>query len=169
MPHKDIANPDGSLNLSKRVQEMVEYAFANPHLTQRAIAQHFDVSEQHISQVFKSKRVLAAYPLMARRRIKSLIPKATKRFEELMDQKDNLKVSYDVVTRVLSNEKVLDGEEINVNLSLKDVPISEIENKLKGFGAVGPIFEAHVLHEDTPSDGKADVTPNTTPNPEPNP
>jgi predicted XRE-type DNA-binding protein len=169
LARKDVVNSDGSLNLTKRTQEIVEYVFANPSLSQKQIAAHFQVRQSYISQIMNSTRVMQAYPILAKRRMRNMVPKAMKRFEELMEQTENLEVSRKVTERALQESKVLDSPEINVNLSLKDVPNDDIVNKLKGFGAVGPIFEAHVLHEDTPSDGKADVTPNSTPNPEPNP
>ncbi len=107
--------------LGPRAKQVVEYVFANPSTSQKLIAKHFGLSEGRVSQIMKSDRVLAAFPLLAKRRIKSMVPKAVERLGELMSQTENLEVSRKVVERVLDTEKVLESQpttQINVFASL---------------------------------------------------
>jgi hypothetical protein len=172
LARKDVLNPDGSLTLTQRTQEILTFAFDNPTLTQKAIAQHFGVRESYISRMMNSDRVLAAYPLLAKRRMKSMVPKAMKRFDELMNQKDNPEVARKVSERVLLEQKVLANDEININFTLKELPDTELAAKLRGFGAVGPTIDAtivpplveHHLDKEVSSDGDSASTPKNTPN-----
>jgi predicted XRE-type DNA-binding protein len=114
---RKLARRTGPKPLTQRMQEIVEYAFNNPTSTQRQIAEHFGVSEQRISHVMKSDRVLAAFPVFAKRRLKAMVPMAVEKLGQLMNQKENLEVSRKVVERVLDTEKVLENHpttQINV-------------------------------------------------------
>jgi hypothetical protein len=73
---KKLSRISNEKPLAKRTQEIVDYAFANPHLSQGDIAIHFSLTKQRISNVMRSERVLALFPLLARRQRKSLMRKA---------------------------------------------------------------------------------------------
>lgn len=171
MARKDVVNPDGSLNLTKRIQEIVEYAFANPSHSQKQMAEHFQVRASYISQIMNSTRVMQAYPLLAKRKRQGLIPKALKVEEDLL-KSDNDEVRRKVVASVYADHKISGNTEINVNLTLKDLSESDIADKLARLGAVGPAVDAsvvlpsiaHHLDKEVSSDEKEDITPNNTPN-----
>lgn len=96
------------IKLSPRIQEIVSFAFQNPNLNYTELSTHFNVSPQRISQIMHNERVLNAFPVLARRRIKSMIPKAINRLDYLMNQSDNMAVSEKVVSKILDSEKVLE-------------------------------------------------------------
>lgn len=57
------------------------------------------------------------YPILARQRIRDMVPMATKRLGELAEQNANLEVSRKVVERVLDTSKVLESEpKVQINI-----------------------------------------------------
>ena len=137
--------------LTPRVYEIVNYAFDHPDLTQKALAQHFGVSEVRISVILRSDKVLAAFPLLARRKIKSLVPKAIKRFGQLMEQNENMEVSRKVSERVLDTEKVLEPETIKVINAVESLTNDELLARIKKSQELGMnVVDAEIV-KDPPS------------------
>lgn len=124
MDNKDISR---EMKLSKRMEEIVLFAFSNPHLNQSELATRFDVSPQRISQIMKSERVLATFPMLAKRAVKSLVPKAISKLEHLMEQKENYAVSAKMVEKVLDTEHVLMPHTQVVLHRLEMLPIEELQ------------------------------------------
>lgn len=114
---------DLEIKLTPRTAEIVGAYIQNPRLTYTELAKQFGVSLPRISQIMRSRRVLEAYPFLAKQRIKSIVPRAAQRFEELMNQTDNLQVAAKVTERILDSEKVLEPVErrIKHELELKSV------------------------------------------------
>jgi hypothetical protein len=112
--------------LTQRTSDIVRYVFDNPSATQKQIAAAFDLSPQRISQILGSQRVLAAFPLIARTRRKSLIPKAVQVERELLDS-ENDEVRRKVVASVYSDHKISESEpQIQVNV-FQSLPESELK------------------------------------------
>src|SRR3954465_3732764 len=95
------------LSIGKRSLEIALYQFNNPGLSQTAVAEAMGVSVQRVNQVLNSDRVLNAFPLLAKRKVRSLVPKAVGRLEELMNQDLNMAVSEKVVSKILDQADVL--------------------------------------------------------------
>jgi DNA-binding transcriptional regulator LsrR (DeoR family) len=117
--------------LGPRAKEIVEYVFAHSDLKQKQIAAHFGISEGRLSNLLRSKRVLECFPILARRRLKSLVPKAMDRMERLLEQTDNLEVSRKVTESVLNHSKVLETQPtVTVNV-ISSMPTSELARLLE--------------------------------------
>lgn len=126
MPDNRLKLKDAETQLSSRMLDVVKYVFEHPTLTQREYAAHFGFSEGRISTILHHPKVLDAYPILARAKIKGMVPKAIKRFNELMEQNNNLVVSEKVTTRVLDSQKVLAPVEIKHTHELGNATIEEL-------------------------------------------
>lgn len=118
--------------LSPRISSIVSYYFANPELSYTQLAKHFDISIQRISQIMSHPKVLESYPLLAKRRIKSLVPKAISRMEYLMKQSVNLQVSEKVVSKILDSEKVLEPVERRIIHEIQMKSVKELQDIIQG-------------------------------------
>jgi plasmid maintenance system antidote protein VapI len=108
-PYKAAINSISDIGLGPRATQILEYVFDHPELSQKEIAKDMGVSPNRISTIMNHKRVIAAFPLLGRKRISNMLPKALSRFSTLMNQNDNLEVSRKVTESVLKNEKVIDN------------------------------------------------------------
>lgn len=141
--------------LTKRMREVLEYAFAHPGASQKEIGTHFGISPQRVSEIFKSKRVLDAFPAIARYKRQMLIPKAVKVEEQLLDS-ENDEVRRKVVERVYTDHKISDpvpNTQINVFQAMPNDQLQRIldVNRLNG----AEIIDATVVEEsNTGTDGQ---------------
>lgn len=119
------------LGLGPMVLKVVECHLLNPNWTQEQIAKECGVSQPRVSSILRHKKVIAAFPILARRKMRSMVPKAVRKFEELMDQTENLEVSRKVTERVLTESKVLDAPEIHVKNSVEVKTTDELQQILK--------------------------------------
>lgn len=120
---KQIALPD---DLGPRARQVIELVFANPKISNKEIAEQLGISGPRVSQIRNHPKFVACFPEMARRKVKSLIPKAMGKVEALLDQTANLEVSRKVMESVLASQKVLENQpttQINVfqNMSVDDL------------------------------------------------
>jgi hypothetical protein len=107
--------------------KVVELRFEHPEWTQRQIAAQLNLKEYRVSEVLRSPRVQARYPILARQRLRNMVPQAVRRMGELMTQTENLEVSRKVTERVLDTEKVLENQpQIQVNV-FQSLPESELK------------------------------------------
>lgn len=125
-------NKDSSIQLSTRIAQVVTYAFANPDLSYTQLGKHFNISIQRISQIMNHPKVLASYPILARRRIKSLVPSAVKRLERLMNQNVNLNVSEKAVSKILDSEKVLEPSVRHIVHEIQTKSVKELQDIIQG-------------------------------------
>ena len=127
MPKHLKLHSTDDIKLGKRTREVVEYAFDNPNLTYTELSKHFGISKARISQIMTHDKVIAAFPVLARRKLGSMVPKAMRRFGQLMEQNDNLEVSRKVVQGVLESKKVLDPEpKTQINI-YQQMPVEELK------------------------------------------
>lgn len=117
---------DALTGLTSRMLEVVNFYFDNPSMTQQELADHFKMSKGRISVILHHPKVLDAYPILARARLKGMVPKAIKRFNQLMAQETNLGVAEKVTTRVLDSQKVLAPLEITHVHELGKATIEEL-------------------------------------------
>lgn len=92
------------------MQEVIEYAFGNPGATQRAIAQHFGVTEQRISAIMKAKRIQENFPLFARQERRNLIRPALAVERELLEKGKNEEVRRKVVASVYADHGISENQ-----------------------------------------------------------
>jgi len=132
------------------MKQVVQAIFDNPSLTQVQIGKMLGISDRRVSQIMKCDRVLAAYPVLARSRVKAMVPDAVKRYGELLKQKDNPEVARKVTERILDTNKVLDAQpQVQVNvfatMPLENV-VARVNTVLKTPAA--PIFDAEIISTD---------------------
>lgn len=136
------------LHLTPRIQQILSYYFQYPTSTYQQLADHFEISIQRISQIMNHPRVLNAHPVLAKRRIKSLVPKAVGKLEQLMMQDSNMHVSEKVVSRILDSEKVLEPTERKVIHELQFKSVEELQNIIEGAKSLPTqAIEAEIITE----------------------
>lgn len=107
----------------------MEYTFSHPGATQKEIGAHFGLAPQRISAIFRSKRVQEAYPMLARQKRLSLIPKAVAVEEELLLRSRNDLVRHKVIERVYADHKISETQpttQINVFQSMPNDELHRI-------------------------------------------
>lgn len=136
--------------LGEQTQLVVNCRFEHPEWNQKQIAEHLGVRQDRVSRILNNKRVVAAYPLLARQKIRSMVPKAVKRFGELMEQTENLEVSRKVTERVLETEKVLENApsvQVNVFQTMQETELKQI---LEGKTIRPDAIDAELVQPDPP-------------------
>lgn len=124
-----------SKNLSKseispRLKQIVEFVFDNPGLTHRQLAAKLGLSHGRISQVLNHERVIAYYPVLAKRQYNGLIPKALRAQAELVDLKSNPMVRDKASARVLEAANILNSQPlVQVNV-LSQLTEDELRRKI---------------------------------------
>ncbi len=139
------------IELSPRISEIVNYFFANPSLNYTELSTHFNVSLPRISQIMNHPKVLAAYPVLARRAVKKLVPQAIGRLEHLMNQSENYAVSEKVVSKILDSEKVLEPQERKIIHEIQLKSVKELQDIVEGSKAIPKqVIEAEIVdgHEE---------------------
>lgn len=138
------------LQLSNRITQIISYYFQNPNSRYKDLADKFNVSLPRISQIMNHPRVINAYPILAKRRIKSLVPKAVHKLENLMEQNVNLGVSEKVVSRILDSEKVLEPQERKVIHELQMKSTEELQQIIDNASKLPKqVIEAEIIEEAT--------------------
>ena len=133
--------------MSPRVREIATFAFEHPELNHTAIAEHFKVSRPRITQVLSSNRTLKAFNLLATRRVQSMVPKAIKRFDALLDKNDD--VARKVAERVLENENILGAKEIIVNNQFDSMSYAELQSLVSSAQQLPrQIIDAEIVKEE---------------------
>lgn len=147
LPATRKPNPkDAETGLTQRMRQIVEFVFDNPTLDHQAIANHFNISRSRVYVILHHPKVLDAYPILARAKIKGMVPKAIKRFNELMEQSDNLGVSEKVATRVLDSQKVLAPVEITHIHQLSEATIEELHSMVNQSQQImQPVIEGELV------------------------
>jgi len=120
------------LSLSPRINEIVTFYFNNPDMTFTALSKQFGVSVPRISQIMSHPKVLQAYPILAKRHIKSMLPKAAKRAGQLMSQNVNLNVAEKVTMRILDSEKVLEPVTRHIIHEIQTKSVKELQDIIEG-------------------------------------
>jgi predicted transcriptional regulator len=118
--------------LTPRMKQVVEYLFDHPQSTQKQIGNALGISDQRVSQILRSNRVLAAFPIVARMRVKQMIPKAVKAQQELIEQKENLMVRDKASARVLETGNIFVPQptvQVNVIQQLTNDELARLVNK----------------------------------------
>ena len=134
------------LTLSKRTQDLILYRFEHPKSTLKDIALAFNISIPRVSQILNSERVLQAYPLLARRKQRSLVPEALERRSELMNQNDNLGVAEKISSQILSQAGVLDPVPTVVIHELKLKTTEELQAIIdEGKKIQSPVIDAEIV------------------------
>lgn len=134
------------LNLSPRIAEICSYYFEHPELNYTELSQHFNVSVQRISQIMSHPKVLAAYPVLAKRRIKSMVPRAISRMSELMNQNNNLNVAEKVASRILDSEKVLEPSTHKIIHEIQTKSVKELHDIIEACKSIPqPVIEAEIV------------------------
>lgn len=134
------------LVLSPRMQQIALYQFEHPELTQTAIASHFGISVPRINQILNSERVLNSFPLLAKRKRRSLVPRALKRQEELMQQSENYAVAEKVSSQILEQAGVLEKQPSVVIHELRFKSTEELQAIVDaGKKISGPVIDAELI------------------------
>lgn len=137
---------DKQIQLGKRTREVVLFYFNNPSLTQAQVAAHFQISVPRVSQIMNSERVLAAFPLLAKQRVRSLVPKAVQRLDDLMSQNENMAVSEKVVSKILDQAHVLTPSPQVVIHELRMKTTQELQDIIDvGMKIQGPVIDAEIV------------------------
>jgi hypothetical protein len=138
-------------DLTQRTSDIVRYVFDNPSATQKQIAAAFSLSPQRISQILGSQRVLAAFPLIARTRRKSLIPKAVQVERQLLES-ENDEVRRKVVASVYQDHKISDPQpSVQVNV-FQTLPESELKSMLGAPSVKVDAIDAEIVDTPPPAD-----------------
>lgn len=145
-------NPkDKETGLTQRMRQIVEFVFDNPMLEHQAIADHFKISRTRVYVILHHPKVLDAYPVLARNKIRGMVPKAIKRFNDLMNQEANLAVSEKVTTRVLDSQKVLAPVEITHIHELGHATIDELHRIVNQSQQIlEPVIDGELINPDDP-------------------
>lgn len=140
------------IELTPRITEIVTFYFNNPDFTYTALAKQFSISVARISQIMSHPKVLNAYPLLAKRRIKSMVPKAINRLEELMIQDDNMQVAEKVASKILDSEKVLEPVERKIVHEIQLKSVKELQDIIEGSKSLPqPVIDADIVSEEEAS------------------
>lgn len=138
------------LRIGERACRILAIKFEHPEWTAKQIGDAVGVSSRRVSYLLSNQRVLAAMPIIARQRIKSMVPKATRALESLVDQNENLAVKEKAVTRVLADQKVLDAPEIVVRHDITVKSTQELEQMIRSSQVIPPhVIEAEYSEDTT--------------------
>lgn len=143
------SNPkDAETGLTQRQLEIVNFVFDNPQLKQEDVAKALGVTPGRISVILNHPKVLDAYPILARARVKGMVPRAVVRFSQLMEQGANLGVSEKVTTRVLDSQKILNPVEIKHTHELGRATIDELQRIVGESRQIHePVIEGEIVPE----------------------
>ena len=148
MDPKHLVGKD-NLAFGPRITQVLECYFAHPDWTQEQIAKECGVSRPRISAILKNPRVTEAFPILARRVVRSRhLAKSLKAYEEIIDQNDNLAAKEKAAARVLSDQKVFDAPEIHVKNTIEVKSTEELEALLRHQSSIPPlVIEAEVVKD----------------------
>ena len=136
------------LKIQARARKVIALRFEHPDWTYMQLAHAVGLSHQRIAFILNHPRVLAAMPLIARQRIAGMVPKASKRLTELMEQNVNLEVSRKVTERVLTEKKVLDVPETKVVAEITLKTVDELRKMVQEAASVPQtVIEAELVDE----------------------
>lgn len=110
------------IRLGPTARKVAEYVLDHPRAKQIDIAKALGIKACHVSKIVNTNKYLSALPGLARRKIKSMVPLAVQRQQELMEQNVNLEVSRKVSASVLESQKVLESTpsvQVNVYQNMK--------------------------------------------------
>lgn len=137
------------IELTPRITQIVFYYFEHPDLNYTELSKVFKISVARISQIMSHPKVLAAYPILAKRRIKSMVPKAINRLEELMIQDDNMQVAEKVASKILDSEKVLEPVERKIVHEIQLKSVKELQDIIEGSKSLPqPVIDADIVSEE---------------------
>ena len=141
-------NTRNEISLTPRITEIVTYYFANPSNTYTDLATHFNLSLARISQIMNHPKVLASYPILAKRRIKSMLPKAVERLDHLMNQSENYAVSEKVVSKILDSEKILEQSPRTIIHEIQMKSVKELQDIIQDAATLPQqVIEAEIVAE----------------------
>lgn len=101
--------------IGPRSLEVATFYLEHPRLTNKALAEHFGLSEARIGFILSNPRVTRHFPILARRRIQShLLPKALERYEKIIEHSENDAVAEKAAGKVLASERVFDAPMVKV-------------------------------------------------------
>lgn len=139
------------LKLTPRIEQIVSFYFNNPRMSYTDLGVQFGISVQRISAIMANPRVLNAYPVLAKRKIKSMVPRAIDRLGELMDQNFNMAVSEKIASKILDSEKVLEPATHKIIHELQLKSVKELQTIIEGAKAVPQqVFDGEIV-VDVPS------------------
>lgn len=139
------------IELSARISEIVTFYFANPDYNYTELSKQFKVSVARISQIMSHPKVLAAYPILARKRIKSLVPQAVGKLEKLMNQRQNLAISERVVSKILDSEKVLEPSTHKIIHEIQLKSVKELQDIVEGSKTLPrQVIDAEIMEDEAP-------------------
>ncbi len=131
-----VSTEEAFSKLHEKTRIIVEAHFEHPNLTQTDLAKKIGVPKQRVSAVLNHPRVQALFPVLARKKLKSMVPMAIKRLGQLANQDRNLEVSRKVTERVLDSEKVLEVQEIKIKNTFEVMPTDELTRIVKQNGDI---------------------------------
>lgn len=141
---------ENNLALTPRLQAVVSFYFANPSLTQKEIAKALGLSEARISVILNHEKVLAAYPVLAKKRRKALLPKMLRRHETLALQNENLVVAERATTRYLESEKVFEPQERKVIHEIQLKTVQELQQIVNDAVSIpSPVIDGELIAEES--------------------
>lgn len=148
-----LTNAAGNeVTVGKRAHQIAQYVFDNPDKTYAQIGKDLGVNATRISAVLRNKRIIELFPILARRRIKGMMPQAVRRYQELMNQDVNLEVSRKVSESVLRESKVLESPDVTIRNTIELLPnekLLEIIGKVKDVS--GAVIDAEIVSDDPPT------------------
>jgi hypothetical protein len=150
---KNASKMQTELGIGPGASKIVIARFDYPTLSQLELAKKVGVSQPRIHAVLNHPKVIKAFPVLAHKRISGMMPKAVKKYEQLMDQTQNLEVSRKVTERVLESSKVLDSDpkvQVNIfqNMSNTDLKKYLQRDTTQMDTSEGPVIDAEIVEED---------------------
>lgn len=134
--------------LGVRTREIIECYFANPTKTRDEIASMLGITGPRVSQVLHHPRVVRAFPILAQRRLGSLIPKALGAQEEIITQSVNLVAKDKASARILEQTGVFSATRIDVNHSVDTRTVAEMRDLIRKAKELPSItIDAEVIEE----------------------
>jgi hypothetical protein len=103
------------MRLGDKAKQIIQLRFDHPEWTQKQIATTVGISESRVSIILHHPKVVAALPIVAKERLRSMVPKAMKAYEKLVDQDVNLQVKEKAAGKVLGENKVFDAPVVKVD------------------------------------------------------
>lgn len=149
---RELVNVNGEIQLGRQTLKIVEYYFDHPTYTQTQIAKDLGLSLSRINYVLNHDDVIKAYPIISTRRKQSrLIPKATKAYEDVLDQNDSIPAKEKAAARVLTDAKVFDAPTIEIKNTFEIKPTDELIRLIQqGKQAANiPSVDTEVIPDDT--------------------
>lgn len=146
-----IKSVSQDVGLGPRASVILEYLFEHPEMTHSQIGKALGVQRQRISAVMNHPRVRQAFPLLAKRIMRSkMLPSAIKAYSEIIEQSENLNAKEKAAGRILANEGVLDStQKIEITNKFEMMRPEELKEMIEKASKIkNPVYEAEIVSED---------------------